>query len=96
LMSGGSATLSDNMDTDNIRRDNRSTDNIRRDNRSTDNIRRDNCSTDNIRRDEEWIIGGIFHLTPPAEYIRKCTNSNYLLVTLVAIFIMCVHDLNMW
>ncbi|CAF1404400.1 unnamed protein product, partial [Rotaria magnacalcarata] len=31
LMSGGSATLSDNMDTDNIRTDNRSTDNIRRD-----------------------------------------------------------------
>ncbi|CAF3868505.1 unnamed protein product [Rotaria magnacalcarata] len=30
-MSGGSATLSDNMDTDNIRTDNRSTDNIRRD-----------------------------------------------------------------
>ncbi|CAF4072860.1 unnamed protein product, partial [Rotaria magnacalcarata] len=66
LMSGGSATLSDNMDTDNIRTDNR--------------------STDNIRRDEEWIIGGIFRLTPPAEYIRKCTNSKYLLVKLVAIF----------
>ncbi len=30
-MSGGSATSSDNMDTDNIRTDNRGTDNIRRD-----------------------------------------------------------------